>query len=226
MNALAPNPTPICRLSMRNIVEIAAQYFEVSVVEILSPRREARVVLARSAAMYAIRKLLPRSFPEIGRAFGSRDHTTVMHACQSIEKRMAEFEEFASTMAEFMELCRAATPLGPPDTDPFEMAARVMKQPGLATNVSIVTIRDFAAIVSAAITEADANEGAHEELAAIRAAFEAVMPSLQRFIRAFASLEAASDRGEAHALASLRAASAALITEFQQHFNISNGETK
>lgn len=224
MNALAPNPTPVCRLSMRNIVEIAAQYFEVSVVEILSPRREAGIVLARSAAMYAIRKLLPRSYPEIGRAFNRRDHTTVMHACQATEKRIAEFEEFAAAMDEFLALCRTATPIGPPDTDPFEMARRLMKQPGLATNVSIVTIRDFAAIVSAAIAEADANKAAHEELAAIRAAFEAVMPSLQRFIRAFATLEAASDRGEANALMNLRAASAALITEFQKHFNI--GENK
>lgn len=225
MNALSPMPA-VCRLSMGNIIAIAAQYFEVSVVEILSPRREARVVLARSAAMYAIRKLLPRSFPEIGRAFGSRDHTTVMHACQATEKRMAEFEEFASTMAEFVELCRAASPIGPPDTDPFEVAARLMKQPGLATNVSIVTIRDFAAIVSAAITEADANQGALEELEALRAAFNALLPHISRFTRAFTALEAASDRGEATARHALQAASAALIDEFQKHFNLSNGETQ
>lgn len=223
MNALAPNPA--CRLSMRNIIEIAAQYFEVSVVEILSPRREARIVRARAVAMYAARTLLPRSYPEIGRAIGDRDHTSVMRAVAGVETAMRENEEFSKLVSEFLDLCRAATPIGQPDTDPFEMAARVMKQPGLATNVSIVTIRDFAAIVSAAINEAGANKAAHEELEAFRAAFEAVMPHIYKFTRAFATLEAASDRGQASALVSLKAASAALITEFQKHFNLTGAQT-
>ncbi|MBN8533874.1 MAG: hypothetical protein J0L51_07255 [Rhizobiales bacterium] len=224
MNALTPSPEPICRLSMRNIVEIAAQFFEMSVVDILSQRRDARIVRARSVAMFAARTLLPRSYPEIGRAIGNRDHTTVLHACQSVERQMQESDEYAALVGEFLTICRGAAPIGPPDTDPYDMALKVLNRPGLATNVSINTIRDFAAIISASIANA-ADKSAAEELEAHRAAFNAIVPALGEFVLAFRAVNAASPRAEARATAQLEAASVALISAFQQHFKLQGAKT-
>jgi hypothetical protein len=219
MNAITPQSSLICQLSMRNIVDMAAQYFEVSVVELLSPRREARVVRARSVAMFAARTLLPRSYPEIGRAIGNRDHTSVLHACQSVERQMQESEEYAAIVGEFLTICRAATPIGPPDTDPYDMALKVLNRPGLATNVSINTIRDFAAIISASIADA-AEKSAADELEALRSAFNAIVPALGEFVLAFGAVNVASPRAEARATAQLQAASVALISAFHQHFKL------
>ena len=55
-----------------------------------SPQRARRVARPRQVAMYLARKLTTRSLPEIGRRFGGRDHTTVLHACRRIEALCAE----------------------------------------------------------------------------------------------------------------------------------------
>ena len=53
--------------------------------DLLSSRRTANVVRPRQIAMYLAKMLTPRSLPEIGRRFGGRDHTTVLHAVRKIE---------------------------------------------------------------------------------------------------------------------------------------------
>lgn len=211
---------PVCRLSMRTIIDLAAQFFGVSIIEIVSQRREARLVEARHIAMFAIRSLLPRSYPEIGRAFGHRDHTSVRLACLNIERDMEADDGRRERVESFLALCRGATPLTPPDADPFEAARRIMQRPGLATNVSIETIRDFAAIVSAAIEEAGRQDAEAEKLEALRASFEAVRPALHAFVNAFHALGAASDRGEAQARKTFEARAAALVADFETHFHI------
>jgi chromosomal replication initiator protein len=55
-----------------------------------SPQRARRVARPRQVAMYLSRKLTTRSLPEIGRRFGGRDHTTVLHACRRIEALIGE----------------------------------------------------------------------------------------------------------------------------------------
>lgn len=75
---------------------VAAQ-FGIDIREMKSARRARAVARPRQVAMYLSRELTPKSLPEIGRLFGNRDHTTVIHACRQIEKCMiADVEMKAS----------------------------------------------------------------------------------------------------------------------------------
>ena len=73
------------RVKIEDIQRIVAKHYNVSRADILSLRRTATVVKPRQVAMYLSKTLTPRSLPEIGRRFGGRDHTTVLHAVRKIE---------------------------------------------------------------------------------------------------------------------------------------------
>ncbi|MDQ0467410.1 chromosomal replication initiator protein DnaA [Labrys wisconsinensis] len=73
------------RVKIEDIQRIVAKHYNVSRADILSLRRTATVVKPRQVAMYLSKALTPRSLPEIGRRFGGRDHTTVLHAVRKIE---------------------------------------------------------------------------------------------------------------------------------------------
>jgi chromosomal replication initiator protein len=73
------------RVKIEEIQRIVAKHYNVSRADILSLRRTAVVVKPRQVAMYLSKALTPRSLPEIGRRFGGRDHTTVLHAVRKIE---------------------------------------------------------------------------------------------------------------------------------------------
>ncbi len=66
--------------SLAEIQEAACRHFDLSPEELLSPSRAARVIWPRQVAMYLARELTSESLPAIGRHFGGRDHTTVLHA--------------------------------------------------------------------------------------------------------------------------------------------------
>ncbi|RDJ26758.1 chromosomal replication initiator protein DnaA [Bosea caraganae] len=78
------------RVKIEDIQKLVATRYNVSRADILSERRTAAVVKPRQIAMYLSKALTPRSLPEIGRRFGGRDHTTVLHAVRKIEKQIAE----------------------------------------------------------------------------------------------------------------------------------------
>ncbi|MGQ3285110.1 chromosomal replication initiator protein DnaA [Bosea sp. (in: a-proteobacteria)] len=78
------------RVKIEDIQKLVATRYNVSRADILSERRTAAVVKPRQIAMYLAKALTPRSLPEIGRRFGGRDHTTVLHAVRKIEKAIAE----------------------------------------------------------------------------------------------------------------------------------------
>ena len=61
-------------------------YFKMRQTDLLSPRRARDIVRPRQIAMYLCKQLTTRSLPEIGRKFGGRDHTTVIHAVRQIDK--------------------------------------------------------------------------------------------------------------------------------------------
>jgi chromosomal replication initiator protein len=73
------------RVKIEDIQKLVANRFSVTRADILSARRTATVVKPRQIAMYLAKVLTPRSLPEIGRRFGGRDHTTVLHAVRKIE---------------------------------------------------------------------------------------------------------------------------------------------
>ena len=73
------------RVRIEDIQKLVATHYQVSRADILSARRTATVVRPRQIAMFLAKALTPRSLPEIGRRFGGRDHTTVLHAVRKIE---------------------------------------------------------------------------------------------------------------------------------------------
>jgi chromosomal replication initiator protein len=90
------------RVTIEDIQRKVAQHFNIKLVEMTSTRRARVVARPRQVAMYLAKQLTPRSLPEIGRKFGGRDHTTVMHAVKKIEELMAS----DSSLAEDVELLR------------------------------------------------------------------------------------------------------------------------
>lgn len=77
------------RVRIEDIQRVVAKHYNVSRQELVSSRRTRVVVMPRQIAMYLSKTLTPRSFPEIGRRFGGRDHTTVLHAVRKIEDMIA-----------------------------------------------------------------------------------------------------------------------------------------
>ena len=69
-----------------NIQKTVAEYYKIKVAEILSKRRSRSVARPRQVAMALAKELTNHSLPEIGDAFGGRDHTTVLHACRKIKE--------------------------------------------------------------------------------------------------------------------------------------------
>ena len=81
------------------IQAITSELTGVSVRDIKSARRLRGMVRPRQMAMYIARIRTSRSLPEIGRCFGGRDHTTILHACRQIERLMKEDEGIASIVS-------------------------------------------------------------------------------------------------------------------------------
>jgi len=73
-------------ITMENIQKSVAEYYKLRVVDLLSRRRTRMIARPRQMAMALSKELTEHSLPEIGEAFGGRDHTTVLHACRTIEK--------------------------------------------------------------------------------------------------------------------------------------------
>jgi chromosomal replication initiator protein len=74
------------RISIDEIQKRVSEHFKIRPAEMVSARRAREVARPRQVAMYLAKQLTPRSLPEIGRKFGGRDHTTVIHAVRQIER--------------------------------------------------------------------------------------------------------------------------------------------
>jgi chromosomal replication initiator protein len=83
------------RVRIEDIQKVVSRHFNVSKADLLSSRRTRTIVRPRQIAMYLSKVMTPRSLPEIGRRFGGRDHTTVLHAVRKIEELMAADRSFA-----------------------------------------------------------------------------------------------------------------------------------
>jgi chromosomal replication initiator protein len=90
------------RVTIDEIQKKVAEHFNIKMAEMTSTRRARIVARPRQVAMYLAKQLTPRSLPEIGRKFGGRDHTTVMHAVKKIEELIASDR----ALAEDVELLR------------------------------------------------------------------------------------------------------------------------
>lgn len=74
------------RVKIEDIQRIVSKHYNVTKADLLSARRTRTIVRPRQIAMYLAKVMTPRSLPEIGRRFGNRDHTTVLHAVRKIEE--------------------------------------------------------------------------------------------------------------------------------------------
>jgi chromosomal replication initiator protein len=91
------------RRTVTQIQHATCELFDVSSDELLSSARNRRVAWPRQLAMYLARELTGESLPAIGRQFGGRDHTTVMHACRRTSARLADDEQARQAVE---KLCR------------------------------------------------------------------------------------------------------------------------
>ncbi len=73
-------------VSIDNIQKTVAEYYKVKISDLLSKRRNRSITRPRQMAMHIAKELTEHSLPEIGNAFGGRDHTTVLHACRQIKQ--------------------------------------------------------------------------------------------------------------------------------------------
>ena len=93
-------------VTIENIQKTVAEYYKIRVADLLSKRRSRSIARPRQVAMALARELTNHSLPEIGDAFGGRDHTTVMHACDRV-KDLREIERRASE--DYLNLLRILT---------------------------------------------------------------------------------------------------------------------
>ncbi|MDB5490938.1 MAG: chromosomal replication initiator protein DnaA [Micavibrio sp.] len=92
------------RITIDEIQRKVAEHYNIRLPDMHSARRARQVARPRQVAMYLAKQLTSRSLPEIGRKFGGRDHTTVMHAVRKIEELMLEDTQIAQDV----EICRRA----------------------------------------------------------------------------------------------------------------------
>ena len=87
------------RVRIEDILQIIGRHYSVSRADLLSPRRARSIVRPRQIGMYLAKKLTSRSLPEIGKRFGGRDHSTVLHAVRKIEELLKADEKLAREIA-------------------------------------------------------------------------------------------------------------------------------
>lgn len=89
------NPLNGQRVRIDDILRVIGKHYNVPKADLLSPRRARSIVRPRQIGMYLAKTLTTRSLPEIGRRFGGRDHSTVLHAVRKIESLMQQDEKLA-----------------------------------------------------------------------------------------------------------------------------------
>jgi chromosomal replication initiator protein len=90
-------------IDLELVQQIVVEYYKISMDELLGKRRTKGVVEPRQVAMYLCRQMTQKSFPEIGSAFGGRDHTTIMHACEKVETDISKDHNFRRVVNHLIE---------------------------------------------------------------------------------------------------------------------------
>lgn len=94
-------------ITIENIIKYICTVYGLQEDDILGKKRPKNIALARQVAMYLCRKMTDASLPKIGSSFGGRDHTTVIHACEKIEKMKNEDKGFEAQLQQFEEKIRS-----------------------------------------------------------------------------------------------------------------------
>ncbi len=94
-----PINTARMRPTIKNIIRVVCEYYGISHVDLISQRRTRDLARPRQVAMYLAKTHTESSYPTIGKSFGSRDHTTVMHGFRTIEARIKTDGQLADDVA-------------------------------------------------------------------------------------------------------------------------------
>ncbi len=93
-------------LTMERIARTVASHYKLTVEELKSKNNSRAIAVPRQVAMYLCKRLTKHSYPEIGREFGGKHHTTVMHSFEKIDGLVTEDRDFHKTVSEFIDnLC-------------------------------------------------------------------------------------------------------------------------
>lgn len=84
--------------NINKIQKVVAEYFQISVEDLKSKKRNSNISFPRQIAMFLCRKFTDESFPKIGIEFGGKDHSTVMHSCEKIEREIKTNKDLADTI--------------------------------------------------------------------------------------------------------------------------------
>ena len=95
----APANKPV---TIDGIMEVVADHYAIKITDMKSKRRTRNITFPRQVAMYISRELTDSSLPEIGEAFGGRDHTTVIHAVDKIEGELKLDPSLQNTVSELV----------------------------------------------------------------------------------------------------------------------------
>lgn len=94
-------------ISVENIQKVVSEYFRIPLKELTGPKRTRIYARPRQLAMGLARELTGDSFPEIGMAFGGRDHSTVMHACEKVQELCQNDVAFAEDYKNLLKLLQS-----------------------------------------------------------------------------------------------------------------------
>lgn len=99
LDVIYPRPQSEAKPTIAEIQAVVASYYDLTIKELVSSARSSRLVVPRQLAMFLARELTGRSLNQIGAAFGGRNHTTVVHSCAQIARRLAEERGFGEELA-------------------------------------------------------------------------------------------------------------------------------
>lgn len=94
------------QITVDNIQKTVAEYYKIKVADMFSPRRTRVIARPRQVAMWLAKDLTPHSLPSIGDAFGGRDHTTVLHACRTIEEKRHKEPQLAHDLHVLLQVLK------------------------------------------------------------------------------------------------------------------------
>lgn len=97
-----PTSKSISSINIDTIIEVVAQFYDITAQDIKSKRRTKDIVVPRQIAMYLARELIGESYPKLGKAFGNRTHTTILYGYEKIEEELKTDEQLRNEMNQLL----------------------------------------------------------------------------------------------------------------------------
>lgn len=92
------------KITLVDIKEVVANYYNISMEDLVSKKKTKNIAYPRQIAMYIARKLTDYSLPKLGEEFGGRDHSTVLHACNKVEEDMESSQEIKKNVDDLISM--------------------------------------------------------------------------------------------------------------------------